>query len=279
MKLLAISDIHNNLVAVRRLRTLEKNSFDAIVVAGDIGSDSADDFFKIVSTFRCPVLYVYGNWDHELSYKKSFGHDCRLIHMNVVTIGKWHFTGFSGCPTNWGKNPIAEKLFNAVNRANKNVAQAYAKADAAFWSELEIIGLEQARKSFNDVTNTPACRRYLEQLEVARKEIANLNRERLGSVVRRAGINPNRTIVVTHERLYRSHQNIPGLALHLFGHIHRFSEHVFKGTRFLNVSALDGRTPSDSRKNNNAGNYTVIDINNFGQITAKCMNLRRNLKT
>ena len=38
MRLLAFSDIHNNLVAVRKLRALEKNTFDAIVVAGDIGA-------------------------------------------------------------------------------------------------------------------------------------------------------------------------------------------------------------------------------------------------
>jgi len=103
MRLLAFSDIHHNLVAVRKLRALETNSFDAIVVAGDIGSASAEEFFRILSTFKCPILYVYGNWDHELSYSKSYGDHCHLIHSNVVTIGDLHFTGFSGCPTNWGK--------------------------------------------------------------------------------------------------------------------------------------------------------------------------------
>jgi len=76
MRLLAFSDIHNNLVAVPKLRAFEKNSFDAIVVAGDIGNESAADFFKILATFKCPVLYVYGNWDDELGYKASFGDHC-----------------------------------------------------------------------------------------------------------------------------------------------------------------------------------------------------------
>jgi predicted phosphodiesterase len=56
MKLLALSDIHHNLAAVRKLRASEGNSFDAIVVAGDIGSASADEFFKILATFKCPIL-------------------------------------------------------------------------------------------------------------------------------------------------------------------------------------------------------------------------------
>ena len=107
MRLLAFSDIHNNLVAVRKLRASEKNSFDAIIVAGDIGNESAADFFEILATFDCPVMYVYGNWDDKLGYKSSFGPCCQLIHSNVITIGNINFTGFSGCPTDWGKNPIA----------------------------------------------------------------------------------------------------------------------------------------------------------------------------
>jgi len=42
MRLLAISDIHGNVEAVRRLRGRERNAFDAVVVAGDIGSDAAE---------------------------------------------------------------------------------------------------------------------------------------------------------------------------------------------------------------------------------------------
>jgi hypothetical protein len=106
MRLLAFSDIHNNLVAVRKLRASEKNSYDAIIVAGDIGNEGAVDFFKILATFRCPVMYVYGNWDKELGYNTAFGDACHLIQSNVITIGNISFTGFSGCPTNWGKNPF-----------------------------------------------------------------------------------------------------------------------------------------------------------------------------
>ena len=79
----------------------EANAFDAVVVAGDIGSACAPEFFKILTTFKCPVLYVYGNWDRELGYNVAFGHNCHLIHSNIRMIGNICFTGFSGCPTHW----------------------------------------------------------------------------------------------------------------------------------------------------------------------------------
>src|ERR1700716_2773854 len=124
MRLLAFSDIHNNLLAVGKLRTSEQNSFDAIIVAGDIGNESAADFFKILATFECPVMYVYGNWDNKLGYKSSFGPCCQLLHSNVITIGNISFTGFSGCPTDWGKNPIARKLYRRIEAENKTVVEA-----------------------------------------------------------------------------------------------------------------------------------------------------------
>jgi predicted phosphodiesterase len=56
MKILALSDIHHNLVAVRKLRAAEKNVFDVILVAGDMGSESAGKLLNILATFQCPVL-------------------------------------------------------------------------------------------------------------------------------------------------------------------------------------------------------------------------------
>ena len=73
MRLLAISDIHNNVACVRKLRGQESNDFDAIVLAGDIGGDRATEIFKVLKTFRCPILYVHGNWDHRLKPSVSFG--------------------------------------------------------------------------------------------------------------------------------------------------------------------------------------------------------------
>jgi len=121
MRLLAISDIHNNLVAVRRMRACENNDFDAIVVAGDLGSAGAPQVLEILASFKCPVMYVYGNWDHALDYVNAPYPDFHLIHLNVVTVDGIHFSGFSGCPTQWGKNPIAARLADAENTRERTL--------------------------------------------------------------------------------------------------------------------------------------------------------------
>jgi predicted phosphodiesterase len=243
MRLLAFSDIHHNLEAVRKLRASEANSFDAVVVAGDIGSESADEFFKILSTFNCPVLYVFGNWDHELSYNKVYADNCHLIHSNVVTIGDLHFTGFSGCPTNWGKNPVARRILTKTK-----------KADRA-------------------------------QLRIAKNSILKLNRTSVRKAIGSASVDPRRCVVVTHERLARLGEEIPGTLLHLFGHIHHFSDHTYKGTRYVDVATLDRPVPVRPRAkkrwtmedcgNVNAGNYVTIEIDSSQRISAECVYMRR----
>jgi predicted phosphodiesterase len=87
VRILAISDIHNNVACIRKLRAQEENKFDVVAIAGDIGGDRAVEIFKVLKTFMCPIVYVYGNWDRKLQHGLSFGDDCHLIHLNVVTIG------------------------------------------------------------------------------------------------------------------------------------------------------------------------------------------------
>jgi hypothetical protein len=269
MRLLAFSDIHNNLVAVRKLRDSEKNSFDAIVVAGDIGNESAADFFKILATFDCPVVYVYGNWDNTLAYEASFEPSCRLIHSNVITIGNIHFTGFSGCPTDWGKNPIARKLYRRVESDNKTVVDA----------------LKNAPRAAHQIQRTKAYQKYLSQLQSARSEILKLNRESVAKAVRSAGVDPRRCVVVTHQRIVRLNEALPEALLHVFGHLHTFSEHTFKMTRYVDVAALDRPVSARPRtkqkwgkedcRNFNAGNYATIEIDSSQAVRISCVNLPR----
>src|SRR6266851_4349182 len=221
-RLLAFSDIHNNLVAVRKLRALEKNTFDAIIVAGDIGNASAADCFRILATFKCPVVYVYGNWDHELSHKRCFEPGCHLLQSNIVTIGKINFTGFSGCPTNWGKNPIARKIHRRIEIENRAVVDA----------------LKHRTTPAGKIRHTKAYQSYELQLQSAENEVLKLNRESIGKALSKAGIDPRKCVVVTHERLARLSEEIPGVLLHLFGHLHKFSERTFKATKYVNVAAL-----------------------------------------
>uniref|UniRef100_UPI001954EAA9 hypothetical protein n=1 Tax=Morganella morganii TaxID=582 RepID=UPI001954EAA9 len=58
LRLLALSDIHDDLQAVKRIREKEPNKFDAVVLAGDIGSRNTPGIFDVLSSFECPVLYV-----------------------------------------------------------------------------------------------------------------------------------------------------------------------------------------------------------------------------
>jgi Icc-related predicted phosphoesterase len=250
MRLLAFSDIHHNLVAVRNLRAQEKNSFDAIVVAGDIGSNSAPLFFKILSTFKCPVMYVYGNWDHKLTYTASFGRNCHLIHSNVVQIGKLSFAGFSGCPTNWGMNPVFRKLRRRIEVDNADIIAAL-KNDAA---------------SSNKIQRTKAYQKYIAQRQLVKSEVLRLNRQGISNAIREAGIDPKTSIIITHERLSRLNQELPGTLLHIFGHIHKYSDHTFRGTRYIDVAALDRASPD-------MGNYATIEIDSGLEVRAKCITL------
>jgi hypothetical protein len=54
MRVLGVSDIHGNVRAVERLRELERNEFDLVVLARDIGDDNADAVIGLLSTFGFP---------------------------------------------------------------------------------------------------------------------------------------------------------------------------------------------------------------------------------
>jgi predicted phosphodiesterase len=267
MRLLAFSDIHHNLVAVRKLRAAEQNSFDAIVVAGDIGNESAADFFKILATFKCPVMYVYGNWDNDLGYDTGFGDDCHLIQSNVITIGDISFTGFSGCPTNWGRNPIFLKLRRQIEAENKGIADA----------------LKRGIRPGVETRRTKAYQKFALKLRSAGSEALRLNRQSVGKAVKRAKVDPRNCVVITHERLSRLNEDVPGALLHLFGHLHRFSESTHQSTKYVNVAALDRPVSARPRaklkwrrediRNINAGNYVKIEISSSRRIRVGCVNL------
>jgi predicted phosphodiesterase len=193
MRILAISDIHNLLPAVHELRAREANNFDALVVAGDFGSEGAQSIFDILSTFQCPVLYIRGNWDYQYDVIKSFGVNCFHIHNKSVFLGEWSVTGF-------------------------------------------------------------------DFLDESRAELA-ANVSKIGST---------KSIVVTHDRLTKTTQDLAGVPLFLYGHHHNFEDKSFKGSRFVNVSAL-GETitvrPKGSKISNSSllrnavyGSYVIIEI-------------------
>jgi predicted phosphodiesterase len=109
MKILAISDIHNNVACVRKLRAQESNDYDVIAIAGDIGTHGAAEVFETLGTFKCPVVYVHGNWDR-MPGDAKFGARTHLIHLNVVKVGGLAFTGYSF------RDPLPPKLGQAAGR-------------------------------------------------------------------------------------------------------------------------------------------------------------------
>ena len=66
-----------------------------------------------MQSFKCPILYVYGNWDHSLA-KRQYVSTSQLLHFKVIKIGRIHFTGFSGCPTS------GATIHSHKNRATAN---------------------------------------------------------------------------------------------------------------------------------------------------------------
>jgi Calcineurin-like phosphoesterase superfamily domain len=289
MKLLAFSDIHHNLMAVREMRALESNSFDAVVVAGDIGSESAADFFRILTSFQCPVLYVYGNWDHRLDYNACFGPDCHLVNGNVTTVENFNFTGFSGCPTNWGKNPIAQRLQRELKLAHKPVIEALARESSGRSRNGRTTGGETARDRLEKVKRGKPYQNYVADTRRCKSETLRLNRESVGQAVRKMKADPRTCIVISHERIPRLNEVLPGALLHLFGHIHRFSVRDFRGTKYVDVAALDKPGSIQSRSASakqpltiDNGNYAKIEISRSLEVKVTCMPLRsddRSIKT
>jgi hypothetical protein len=107
MRILALSDIHGNVAAVARMRARQANDYDLLIVAGDIGGAMSREVFEVLDTFGCPVVYVYGNHDWDVAYDIRFGANGVHLYGTLVIIDRLCIVGFSGCPTNWGRNPIA----------------------------------------------------------------------------------------------------------------------------------------------------------------------------
>jgi predicted phosphodiesterase len=319
MKLLALSDVHNNLVVARKMRAQERNVFDAIVVGGDLGGNAAVELFGVLKTFKCPIMYVYGNWDDGLRYDQSFGKSAHLLHMNVVEHERFAFVGYSGCQANWGHNPIALKILGETPATRVSVSAdiekvfleyrhkkaeiermherrvarlnrpAMTRRSKLYKQQLKLLAEKQeseiaeAKKPLQLVVSTQlrAERTDLIKMRELKQEVLRLNREELLKAIQESGVSHDRLITVTHERTpwkYIGHSS-----LHVFGHRHGFSDHLYKGTRYINVSALDGAItarPSHLRKwsyddcrNINGGNYVIIEIGSTGNIVAKSVAL------
>ena len=248
MRILALSDIHGHPEPIQALVSKETARFDVVLVAGDIGGHlhTAAEILAPLAIFKCPIAYVYGNWDHQLSYDADLGIGHHLHGCPLVVDGH-AFIGFSGCDTHWGANPIAKTI--------RDEAPPRLRARA---------GLARPRMT-------------------RQRSVAWENMQAMASLWRHMDIAGHRTVVVTHARTFRLHEVIPSLALHTFGHLHGFQETNHLGTSFVNVSAADhgswiyGGNVDEGRpgcrphsSTGLLGNYTVIELRKKGVTAAPC---------
>lgn len=274
VRFLLVSDIHDNLAAVQKMRSQEANGFDAIIIAGDIGSNRTREIFDVFATFGCPVLYVYGNWDYKLDYFASFGSCCHHLHLAPFKVGPITFAGFSGCPTHWGRNPewqLLQKdvddahcpIIKEINAARATEEQVKSDIELTYAvSKQELIATSRRKPSQRkldaldaerrrnlgalsnavaEIESSEAYRLYRHDQSMVFDESLRRNRQALSNAIRNLNTSKSRIVVVTHERLSKTNVDFEGLPIFLFGHRHGFSETKCKGTQYVNVSVLDRR--------------------------------------
>lgn len=222
MQLLACSDIHNNIQAVQTLRAQEQNCFDAILIAGDIGSESAANILDIFDSYQCPVFFVYGNWDNQLEYFSLDKPQRHQVHLNLFEVNRFYITGFSGCPTSWGKNPEAQQLLS--------------QNDIQFSALLNNVGRVKAGISPDQKNAYHLARKAIE------KQILQLTRKKLSEILAEIPDKNKSTLILTHERLTKLDE-IGRPFMHIHGHLHTDSYSVYKGPHIFNVACLDSGIP------------------------------------
>jgi predicted phosphodiesterase len=132
MRILAISDIHNNVACVRKLRAQEGNDYDVIALPGDIGTHRAAEIFATLKSFGCPIVYIHGNWDR--TEDVGFDRTARLVHLRVVKVGRFAFTGYSF------DGPVPEGV-----RGNAGYAEYTRSCRAVVRDATRVAGVELAR--------------------------------------------------------------------------------------------------------------------------------------
>ena len=256
MRVLACSDIHGNVEAVERLRAREANDFDAVVIAGDIGKPFRE-IVEVFETFACPVMYVLGNHDHDVPYDLASSLlTTHHLDDGPVRVGPCLFAGFSGCPTNWGLNPIAQELRSDF--AAKHATMIQREAEVGSRTDWERLARTKDHKLFSKAQ------------QALRNDIL---RESRNKVAIDFGMNSRDDLIcvaITHEYLTNSHRAFEGVNFFLHGHNHRFHDRLVRGKRHINVAALDQcftvgskSTPIDQHlgfRRINAGCYVTFNV-------------------
>lgn len=287
LNLLAISDIHGDVEATKALVVAEvSRTYDAVIVAGDIARTEARQIFDTLEEFRCPILYVYGNWDCFQKYEEKFSDHTFHLHDANYVLGDLLVCGFSGCQTSWGLNPIWKEMDLSVAAEHTEVLAKWSERqqidlqrrreiEDLYQNKLDCLearardrrkrgyrerrsNLEQARDrliekecdSASIIERSRDYERYRKAREAARKSCEIANRKVMVQRIKEQEWDVRRVIAVSHERLFKFADDMPGLGLHLYGHLHKFEKNEYKGTLSVNVASLDDAY---------CGQYVIID--------------------
>lgn len=161
MKLLLVTDIHGDHDTLERI--LERETFDAILCAGDLGdagsfTDYEGNLDDVIQTFDrqgALVQAVPGNMDEEDTCIKTLI-DYRInLHKNIASLGELEAVGFGGGLTPFGtpfepdEDDIVEALDTLYDRMNADqkiaVVHQPPHGTAADVTDGEHVGSEKLR--------------------------------------------------------------------------------------------------------------------------------------
>lgn len=275
MRALVLSDIHHNIEHMRLLRKKERNVYDVVLVAGDIGIRIIDEFFSILDSFNCPSFCVYGNWDNDFPYKTSLSNCCTLLHHNIEEVGGFFVAGFSGCSASWGRNPIylahkkelsqkysdillqfsevekcvvkqeheieesCQEEIDRLSKKTKDRRRKEYKKRVARIEAKKVKEIRRVREVIEKIKNTRGYKKFEEERWALSRTALFENRKKLFDLIRSSNVPQSKLIIVTHERMYKIAEERVLPLLHIFGHIHKYQFNFFKGTYYLNASPID----------------------------------------
>lgn len=299
IKILTFSDIHNNISAVQSLRDQETNEYDAIVIAGDIGNYIWPEILAIIDTFECPAYFVYGNWDSRQPYIRQLSSNGILLNHTIEFHKGYYFTGFSGCETHWGMNPLLTEQVDFINftyqseieahkkeqvdakmrmdnliqkvsstylKNRRNVKKAANKKDTKrFNNEVfelrnwKAIELNKIASQTIDIVASSDYEKYRQEIHAAQNKTLFLNRNKLFTAIRQSNIPNNRLIIISHDRLTKISKEKIPAALHIFGHRHDYKLTKMGTSHYLNTAQLDSSIDMESRSKLGGG-YCIVKL-------------------
>jgi uncharacterized protein len=98
MRLLAITDVHNDLEALEKTLSLA-GSIDAILVLGDVGitRTSIDRVYFRLARVGCPVYVIHGNHEEEDDAREfSEKHNLVFVHRSLEPLDDLVVVGYGG---------------------------------------------------------------------------------------------------------------------------------------------------------------------------------------